>query len=227
MGKEPQFVFAASLIADPSRASMLLALVSGKALTAGELAREAGVTLQTASSHLAKLQQGELVCLRKQGRHKYFTLAGDHVVHSLASLIGLARDDIQLRIRPGPNDVALRYARVCYNHLAGEVGTRLFDSLILRKLLNRSDGMVNLSASGAAFFRGLEIDLDSLSTKRSPLCRECLDWSERRPHLGGTLGRALLGRIEELGWVKRDNASRALHFSHSGARLFAELIAGH
>jgi hypothetical protein len=205
---------------------MLMALMSGKALTAGELAREAGVTLQTASSHLAKLQQGALVCLCKQGRHKYFTLAGDHVVHALASLVGLARDDIQLRIRPGPNDAALRYARVCYNHLAGEIGTRFFDSLILRKFLIRSDGMVKLSPSGTEFFRDLKIGLDSLGTKRSPMCRECLDWSERRPHLGGPLGRALLGRIEELGWAKRDKTSRALHFSRSGARLFSELVSG-
>ena len=201
--------------------------MGGKALTAGELAREAGIPLQTASSHLAKLQHGQLVCPRKQGRHKYFTLSGDHVVQALEVLMGLAPADVQLRYPLGPNDAALRYARVCYNHLAGEMGTRLFDSMVCRQFLKLSDGAISLTAAGVFFLRNFGIDIDSLAAKRSPMCCECLDWSERRTHLGGSLGRALLGRIEELGWAKRDAKARTLLFSRPAARYFSDLISKH
>ena len=213
----------ASLIGDPARANMLTALMVGKALTASELAQEAGITLQTASSHLSKLEKGNLLRPRKQGRHKYFSLASDQVAHTLEALMGLAANAGHLRFRPGPRNTALREARVCYNHLAGEMGTRLYESMINRQFLRLSGEDVELTTAGAGFVRHFGIDLDALNAQRSPLCRQCLDWSERRSHLAGSLGRAMLVRIEELGWAKRDPKTRILAFSASGKVRFDEL----
>lgn len=205
---------------------MLTALMSGKALTASELANEAGITLQTASSHLGKLEYGGLVRPRKQGRHKYFTLANEDIARALEVLMGVAAEAGHLRARTGPKDEALRQARVCYNHLAGVMATRLFDRMVAGKYLAIAGEGLNLTPAGEDFVRSLGIDLESLRARRSPLCRECLDWSERRSHLAGSLGRAFLERIEELGWVKRDMTSRALKFSKRGNEAFEGLIGG-
>ncbi|ALG90439.1 MULTISPECIES: ArsR/SmtB family transcription factor [Actibacterium] len=225
MREGPDISRISSLIGDPARASMLTALMAGKALTASELAREAGVTVQTASSHLGKLERGGLLRLRKQGRHKYFSLAGDDVAHVLEALMGLAADAGHLRTRPGPKNAALREARVCYNHLAGDMGTRLFDSMMARQFLSQPGDDLTLSPGGVRFVREFGIDLDALAANRAPLCRECLDWSERRSHLAGSLGRALLHRIEELGWARRDRETRAVLFTPRGRNGFEELIA--
>ncbi|MEO1607673.1 MAG: winged helix-turn-helix domain-containing protein, partial [Pseudomonadota bacterium] len=132
MREGPDIAHIAALIGDPARANMLTALMSGKALTATELAREAGVTPQTASTHLTKLEQGGLLTLQRQGRHRYFSLATDDVAHVLEALMGIAAGAGYLRSRTGPKDQALRKARVCYNHLAGEMGTDLYDGLFER-----------------------------------------------------------------------------------------------
>lgn len=208
------------MIGDPARANMLTALMSGKALTVSELAEEAGVTIQTASSHLSRMEEGGLLRPRKQGRHKYFALANDDVAHLLEVLMGLAARAGHLRMRTGPRDEALRKARVCYNHLAGDMGTRLFDSLMARHLIQLSDGSVSLTEQGAGFVTEFGIDLEGLRRKRMPLCRECLDWSERRPHLAGSLGRAFLSRFEDLAWARRDHSSRAIIFSTMGEAAF-------
>jgi DNA-binding transcriptional ArsR family regulator len=220
MQEGPDIARIASLIGDPGRANMLTALMAGKALTASELAEEAGITLQTASSHLGKLEQGGLLRPRKQGRHKYFSLAGDEVAQALEALMGLAAKAGHLRTRPGPKDAALREARVCYNHLAGGMGIRLFDSMTARRFLRPHGEHVDLTPAGADFVRGFGIDLDKLQSKRSPLCRQCLDWSERRSHLAGSLGRAMLDRIEELGWARRDPQTRVIAFSLRGKARF-------
>lgn len=224
MKEGPDIVRIAALIGDPARANILTALMSGKALTATELAREASITLQTASSHLAKLSDGGLLALRKQGRHKYFSLANEEVAHLLENLMGLAAGAGHLRARTGPKDDALRKARVCYNHLAGDMGTQIFDFMVDQGHLSlHKDGIV-LSQNGEQFVESLGIDLDELKAKRSPMCRECLDWSERRSHLSGNLGRALLRRFEDLGWATRDPSSRAIHFSISGEKAFRRVF---
>lgn len=222
----PDIAYVASLIGEPVRANMLTALMAGKALTASELAHEAGITLQTASSHLGKLEQGGLLRQRKQGRHKYFSLASGEVAATLEALMGLAVSAGHLRTRPGPKDAALREARVCYNHLAGEMGTRLFGGLVGRGLLVTQDEDVRLSAAGDEFVRDFGIDLDALAAKRAPVCKQCLDWSERRSHLAGSLGRALLDRFEALGWATRDGKSRVVTFSAKGRAGFEGLLAG-
>jgi DNA-binding transcriptional ArsR family regulator len=209
----------AALIGDPARANMLTALMSGKALTATELASEAGVTVQTASSHLSKLDQGGLLAPAKQGRHKYFSLASDEVAHVLEALMGLAAGSGHLRTRTGPKDVALRRARVCYNHLAGEMGTQMYDAMLTRGFLDVADD-VELTAKGEEFASGFGIDVAGLQAGKSPLCRECLDWSERRSHLAGSLGRAILARMGDLGWAKVERETRVVRFTKSGEAEF-------
>ncbi|AUH32315.1 ArsR/SmtB family transcription factor [Paracoccus tegillarcae] len=216
----PDIARIAALIGDPARANMLTALMSGKALTATELAGEAGVTPATASTHLAKLEQGGLLVIKKQGRHRYAALAGPEVANVLEVLMGLAAGAGHLRARTGPRDAALRKARVCYNHLAGDLGTQLFDALLAGDLLRRNGDQPVLTPDGETLLREFGIDLVSLSQTRAPLCRECLDWSERRAHLAGSIGRALLSRIEELGWARRQKDSRVIRFSPEGERAF-------
>ena len=221
MRGEPDLAGLAALIGDPARARILTALMSGTALTATELALEAGVAPSTASAHLAKLTGARIVEMEKQGRHRYFRLADADIAEVLEELTGLAA---QLpRKRPGPADPALRHARVCYDHLAGERGVWLLDTLRTRNVLTGRDGC-SVSPDGEAFFTRLGIDLDALSKSRRTLCRPCLDWSERRHHLGGALGAALLDRIFALRWARREPDSRVVVFSKEGERALYETV---
>jgi DNA-binding transcriptional ArsR family regulator len=216
----PSIAPVAALAGDPARANMLAALSGGMALTASELAGEAGVTLQTASSHLAKLESAGLISVTRQGRHRYFRLADDDVAQMLEAIMNVAARTGQLRTRPGPRDPALRRARVCYDHLAGEMGVDLLDGLISGKRIEREGDDLTLTKLGADFMDGFRIDVDRLSGERRPLCRACLDWSMRRHHLGGALGAALLKRFQDLRWVTRVGESRALQFTPSGETHF-------
>jgi DNA-binding transcriptional ArsR family regulator len=220
----PDIARVAALIGDPARANILTSLMSGKALTVTELAAEAGVTIQTASSHLAKLEEGGLVKPRKEGRHKYFMLNGSPAAKVIESLMGFAAGEGQLRTRTGPRDGALRQARVCYNHLAGEAGIRMYDSLLQQRLLHLDDDGLSLSRKGHAFAKDLGIDIEELVSGRTVLCRECLDWSERKSHLAGSLGRALFDTLQQHGIVKRDQNSRVVHFGHKGPQAFEKLF---
>lgn len=220
MKEGPDIARIAALIGDPARANMLTALMSGKALTATELSQEAGITLQTTSSHLAKLHEGGLLKPRKQGRHKYFALANDDVAHLLENLMGFAAGSGHLRTRTGPCNAEMRQARVCYNHLAGTMGIQMYDSFVRNGYLRLETEGLTLTSAGEAFVQNFGIELQQLRAKKSPLCRQCLDWSERRSHLAGTLGRALLTRIEELGWAKRIPDSRIIRFSPDGQIKF-------
>lgn len=226
MREGPDISRVAALIGDPARANMLSALTSGMALTASELAAEAGVTLQTASSHLSKLEAGGLITPRKDGRHKYFRLASEEVASVLEALMGLAAGTGALRTRPGPRDPEMRRARVCYNHLAGDMGTQMYDSLLTRGMLVHRGETLELSQRGQAFIGEFGIDLSRLPASRAPLCRECLDWSERRSHLAGQLGRAMLARIEEMGWARRIEGTRVVRFTREGDAAFARVFGG-
>ncbi|MDO8295189.1 MAG: winged helix-turn-helix domain-containing protein [Caulobacter sp.] len=217
----PDIALVASLLGDPARANMLTALLAGQALTAGELAREAGVTPQTASSHLSRLEKGGLVIGRKQGRHSYFVLSGDDVAAVLEGLMNLAARTGHARTRPGPKEPALRRARVCYDHLAGDLGVAMLDSLIVS---GRIDADLQLTAYGEAFFTALGIDLAALKAGRRPLCKACLDWSVRRSHLAGSLGAAVLDRLYALGWARRVDGERVVAFSEAGERKFVEVF---
>lgn len=224
MREGPDIALLGSLIGDPARANILICLMSGKALTASELAAEAGITAQTASSHLGKLEGAGLLTLRKQGRHRYFALADDEVGNLLEAMMGLAAKRGYMRARTGPRDPALRKARVCYNHLAGEFGVRMFDSLLARDFVREEGEEVSLTDAGEAFVGQLGIDLAGIRSPRRPLCRSCLDWSARRTHLAGALGTAILDRFYELGWAHRIEGSRIVSFTGEGERRFLELF---
>lgn len=230
MKNAPNIARIAALIGDPARANMLLALMQGGALTVSELAAEAGVGLATTSSHVAQLQAGGLICARKSGRHKYLELASGDVAALIEQLMALSAP-APLRHRPGPKDAALRHARVCYDHLAGTTGVQLYQSLAARGYLEHGADGLGLSASGAIFAIGFGLTPDLLRPGRPALCRECLDWSMRKSHLAGRLGRALLVQMEHTGWLKRQPASRTIRFSTSGQaafdHAFPPIFAGH
>jgi DNA-binding transcriptional ArsR family regulator len=217
----PDIALVASLMGDPARANMLTALMSGKALTASELAQEAGVTQQTASSHLGKLQDGGLIDTEKQGRHRYYRLSGQDVAALLESLMGLAARVGHLRVRTGPRDPALRRARVCYDHLAGDLAVRIFDHMLATGAIERQGEDFRLTAAGERFARDLGVDLEVAGRSRRPMCKSCLDWSERRNHLAGAMGAALLARFQALKWVRRTEGSRIVSFTPEGERQFA------
>lgn len=220
MKEGPDISRIAALIGDPARANILTALMSGKALTATELAGEAGVTVQTASSHLAKLEAAEMIHMRKSGRHKYFTLGGDDVGHALEALMGLAAGAGHLRTRTGPKDAALREARVCYNHLAGARGITLYQGMLRRGFVVERGDAVTLSDAGVAFLGDFGVDVAALQKSKAPLCRSCLDWSARQTHLAGSVGRALLGRMQDQGWCQRVEGTRVIAFSDKGKIAF-------
>ncbi|WP_298434052.1 helix-turn-helix transcriptional regulator [uncultured Jannaschia sp.] len=215
MRNGPDIARTAALIGDPARAAMLAALMDGRALTARELSETAGITPQTASSHLAKLEAGGLLARARQGRHAYLRLAGPEVATLLEGLMAFAAPRTS-RVRPGPRDADLREARVCYNHLAGRRGVQMYDALMRSGAL--TEGPVATAAMAHAL-APLEVDPTGLPG-RAPLCRDCLDWSERRSHLSGRLGRAILTAMEARHWVRRDPASRAIRFTPPGARAF-------
>lgn len=206
----------ANLIGDAARANMLSALMGGQALTAGELSRHAGVTAQTTSGHLSKLSEAQLIAVEKQGRHRYYRLASPDVAHAIQALMTVAASGPK-RYRPvGPKDEALRLARTCYDHMAGRLAIALADILVDRGHVVLEDGAGLVTDEGRRFFCGLGIDLKEASCTKRSLCRTCLDWGERRPHLAGRLGTALLGRSLDLGWVRRNPQSRSLAITRAG-----------
>jgi DNA-binding transcriptional ArsR family regulator len=216
----PDIARVAALVGDPARANMLTALMTSHALTASELSQVAGVTLPTASSHLAKLEAGGLVIPQKQGRHRYFRLSGADVASVLEALMGLAARAGHVRVRTGPKEPALRLARVCYDHLAGDLGVQLLDSLIRRGLIVDEGQSLRLTSEGGRFIIGFGIDLAAVRKARRPACKACLDWSARRNHLAGGLGTALLDRIYALRWARRETGSRVVSFSLEGEAGF-------
>lgn len=224
MKEGPSIAPIAALAGDPARANMLAALLSGKALTATELANEAGITAQTASSHLSKLEDGGLILGVKQGRHRYFRLSGSDVADMLEKMMGVAARAGHLRTRPGPSDPKVRHARVCYDHLAGEMGVAMFDGLARKGIIVARGNDVKLTRKGETFAADFGIDLEALESNRRPLCKSCLDWSQRRSHLAGSLGAALLDRIYDEGWALRDKKSRAILFTRSGEARFRSLF---
>jgi len=223
----PDIAMVASLVGDPARANMLTALMTGRALTASELAQEAGITPQTASSHLSKLEAGRLIEPEKQGRHRYYRLADPDVAGVLEGLAGLAARAGHMRLRTGPKDPALRRARICYDHLAGDLGVQMLDSMRTQKLVRQKKQDIELTPEGARFLeKNLQISQDMLAHPRRPVCKACLDRSERRHHLAGTLGAAMMSRFTELKWAARDQApgSRVVNFTRVGEKRFAALF---
>ena len=215
---EPHVAKIAALIGDPARANILKALMDGRARTAKELAQIAGVSPQTTSGHLAKLSDGGLLGLAKQGRHRYYHLANAQVATAIESLMALAGERALPKHHHHTRVAgALRAARTCYDHLAGKLGVCLFDQLVARGcLLPGGDEDFVVTRAGRQLFATLQIDVDALATGKRHFARACLDWSERSPHLAGSLGAALAERCFALGWLQRRHDSRAVTLTRAG-----------
>ena len=215
-------VAAAMLIGDHTRARMLTALMGGRALTATELADAAGITKQTGSTHLRRLLDARFVAMEAHGRHRYFRIADEEVAQILEGFMSFSVRSGARAHATGPKDPALRKARVCYDHLAGELGVLLYASLLQRQAFDFNDATVALSAAGERLICELGIDARLIRSQKRASCRICMDWSERQHHLAGAVGAALLARVIELGWAVRDRSSRAIHFRPHGERSFRE-----
>jgi DNA-binding transcriptional ArsR family regulator len=207
----------AALVADPTRARMLTALMDGRARTAKELAYAAGVTPQTASSHLAKFLRAHLLAMERQSRHRYFRLASPSVGHAIEALMAVAPTQPREAASGGPLD-GLRLARTCYDHLAGRLGVSVTDAMVRRRFLKPTGRDFLLTASGARFLGRLGVDVERTRRERRAFARQCLDWSERRAHLAGALGAAVARRCLDLRWVDPAREERTLTLTARGLR---------
>ena len=246
MSAQPQFIAcdvdvvpAAALLAEPTRAAMLTALLDERPLAAGELARLAGVSPATASAHLARLLSGGLVTMIKHGRHRYYRLAGPEVASAIEALAHLSPGMPVHSLRESQDASALAQARTCYDHLAGRAGVALLQALLAQGILAPSpdggspaDG--SRSGQGAAWqaparpaaFQVTEVGLGALTDfglnvgelarSRRHFVGACMDWTERAPHLSGALGAAITARLLKLGWIERGNRRRAVRISQAG-----------
>jgi DNA-binding transcriptional ArsR family regulator len=225
MSNAPQMAEVAALVGDPARANILCALLGGRALTATELAFAAGVTPQTTSAHLGKLHAARLLVLMKQGRHRYFRLAGPHVGQMLESIMNVALTGPP-RFQPKSKlDDKLRRARTCYDHIAGLLGVGLAERLIAREFVILGDEAGEVTPAGADFLSKFGVDLSGARARRRIFCRPCVDWTERRSHIGGAVGAALANRCLELKWIEGVRDSRALTITPTGRRGLMEVFA--
>lgn len=229
MASQSLFTQVAALSGDPARASMLHALMDGRALTATELARVAGITPQSASSHLARMSALGLLAVEKQGRHRYHRLATPSVAHMMESIMQVAADlePERKRLTVGPRDVALRKARTCYDHFAGKLGVALADALVEHGRIELTSDAGILTDTGMAFLSEIGIDTGPMLARRTQrsgrvLCRPCLDWSERRLHLAGALGASLCAHSMDQGWTRRMEGTRAVLITPKGERVLRE-----
>lgn len=221
MKEGPDISRIAALIGNPACTNMLTALMAGPALTVTELAHEAGLGLSTVSGHLARLEEAKLVVVERQGRHRYFRLSDADVMTALEGLMPLAARAGHMRTRTGPRDPELRRARSCYDHLAGDLAVRIFDSLAARGIIQVRDDALAVTRGARSFFSSRGIDVAALEKSRRPLCRKCLDWSERRSHLGGTLGAAIFQGMLDRKWASQFPGSRIVRFAKGGEKRIA------
>lgn len=208
----------ASLIGDRRRAGILLALLGGEALPAGELAARTGASSSLASAHLSKLLDGGLVLAERVGRERHYRIAGPEIAHALEALMAVAPERAAASFSESSRGRAIRRARTCYDHLAGELGVGLTEALERQGMLTDAGGAYTLTPSGERRLQALGLDLDALRHSRRPFARQCRDWTERRPHLAGSLGAAIAARMLELRWLKRLPNSRALAVTPQGVR---------
>jgi DNA-binding transcriptional ArsR family regulator len=214
---EEQFKNIASLIGDPTRATVLWVLLDGKAFTATELSIAANTSPQNMSMHLNKLLKAGLLAAESQGRHRYYRFAEKEVAYAIEALAGLVPAGIQKNIAGDAGNTAIKYCRTCYDHLAGKVGVLITDSLLKQQLLvDKGNKSFEISSKGTKWFMNLGIDIDSLQGERRVLIKPCLDWSERRYHIAGSLGAALLEMMLSSGWIRRTRQSRAIVITGKG-----------
>jgi DNA-binding transcriptional ArsR family regulator len=209
----------AALVGDTARATMLAALMSGQALTSSELASLAHISRPTASGHLSKLVTARLLAVSQKRRNRYYRIASPLVAKMLESIKAVAAIETPARHRPrSAQDDALRFARTCYDHLAGRLGVAIADALVTRRFIVLTEDGGAVTPAGARFLAEFGADLDSKSAGRRIFCRACLDWSERRYHVAGFVGAEIWRRCLELGWLARQRDSRTVHVTTAGRR---------
>ncbi|MGE8361703.1 ArsR/SmtB family transcription factor [Pseudomonas sp.] len=227
MEYSPGISSVAALLADPGRAAMVWALMDGSARPAGELALLAGLSPSSASAHLAKLTEGGLLVQQSHGRNRYYALAGPEVGQAVEALAGAALATLPRKSRVVPasrgTPMAMREARTCYDHLAGELAVGVFERMSAAGWLAQDGKQVTITDAGTQGLQVLGIDVPAVAQRRRQLACACPDWSERKPHLGGAIGAALLLRCKEAGWVRPSNSSRALHVSPEGRQVIGAI----
>jgi DNA-binding transcriptional ArsR family regulator len=214
----------ASLLSDTARAAMLVSLLDGRARTAGELAFVAGISPQTASSHLAKLVEAGLVSMKRQGRHRYHRIAGPETANALEALSVIAAAAPRRPRIPGPRDLTLREGRTCYDHFAGRLGVAIADALVAVGGATENGRDFDISGEGERRLARLGVDVATLRRDRRPVCRCCIDWSERRPHLAGAVGARLAASAFASGWVERLGDMRGVRLTQSGRSVFRDAL---
>jgi DNA-binding transcriptional ArsR family regulator len=218
MNSNPNLAEVASLIGNPSRAAMLVSLLGGKALPAGDLARAARISPQTASTHLAKMINAGLLIQESYGRHKYFRLANSEVGHALEALQTISPPKPIRSLRESNQLHALQFARTCYDHLAGKIGVALTDRLVEMNFIEKSGKEFILNAKGKTKLHEFGVTVEKSPKSRRCFARQCLDWSERRYHLAGSLGASLTRRLFELKWIENLPDGRAVRVTDAGIK---------
>jgi DNA-binding transcriptional ArsR family regulator len=219
---ENQFKQIAALIGDPTRATIMWTLLDGKAFTATELAIAADTSPQNISMHLGKLLQADLLCVENQGRHRYYKFSRKEIAYAIEAMATLLPAATTRNSSVNENNPAIKHCRTCYDHLAGKVGVAITDSLLKQRIIIDSNNTFDLSRKGQQWFSNLGIDLNELKQQRRSFLRPCLDWSERRHHIGGSLAASLLEIMLSSDWIRRTKNSRAVVITAKGEKCFHE-----
>ena len=224
MGFEEGLGKVAALLGDKARAIMLWSLLDGKAYTATELANCADISRQSASNHLSQLIEAEMLAVEKQGRHRYFRLANEQVAHAIESMASLIPDAQLYQIKAKSVSQELSFARTCYDHLAGTLGVAITEALVQKGHINPVGNDYQVTASGIEWFVRLDIDLESLKLKKRRFCHKCLDWTERKHHMAGSLGKALLESMLAKDWIRRKQNTREILITPMGKKELNERL---
>lgn len=222
--EEEQFIATAALICEPSRARILWKLLDGRAYTASELAIAADLSITAVSNHLSKLLSGQVLKVDAQGRHRYFSFAGKEIAYAVEALAHLSQHQHKEGMSIALNKSDVKYCRTCYDHLAGKVGVLLTEKLVSRHIIELKDKDFVLTAEGFEFFTGLGINPSDLQGKRRQFAKPCLDWSERKYHLAGSLGAAILEVMIQKDWVRKTKNSRNIIITSMGEKAIKEVF---
>lgn len=214
----------ARLVSDPTRAAMVTTLLDGRYHPATELASAGGIKPQTASFHLVKMLESQMIIVERHGRHRYYRLASPKIAEVLESFLSIAPPVKINSFRQSGENNALREARTCYDHIAGKLGIQLIESMLNNKILVEGEKEFEVTPLGHGFFRDFGIDMDDVRSKRRAFARKCLDWSERKHHLAGSLGNAVFERFMELNWIDRMPKTRAIRVTEEGSKGIEKLF---
>lgn len=224
MNVEDKFVSISALLCEPSRTKMLWNLLDGRAYTASELSIVADISPTSASNHLSKLLEAGIVRVEIQGRHRYYSLSNSEIAYAVEGLANLAKNSITISVKKEPEKNGVKYCRTCYDHLAGFVGVKIIETLETKGYLTKSKNIYLVSEEGWKWFGILDISKGDFNNTRRPVTRQCLDWSERRPHLAGQLGAEFLNKMFDRKWFKKNKFGRELIITSKGRQELYELL---